>query len=182
MERIKISKNGQWQLVKSLNRNLYAPPEEHNVDPAREQQEAMSRAKGLNTNYVKNMNNHAGVEEPHVLVHRGIHSYKESESQEENKMKITPSHVETSSHSVHTLDPDYAHGYTTAYSEDGYTELPGTGRVFSFWVPKSKINTVGEYDEFKHDPSGVPYPDNYFISIQPGKYTRATPEEVYSKQ
>lgn len=182
MEQIRFHKNGQWQLIKSSNRNLYAPPEKHGVDPSREQQEALSRAKGFNASYVKNVKNSNGIEEPHVLVHRGIHSYKESESQDPNKLRITPSHIETSTHSVHTLDPHYAGAYTTAHSEDGDTQLPGVGRVFSFWVPKSKINTVGEYHDIQRDSSGTPYPDNYFISIQPGKYTRATPEEINVKR
>lgn len=176
MEYLKINQNGQWQLYKS-NRNLYAGPNP-NIDTAREQSEAISRAKSIHTGAVKTMKNHSGTLEPHVLVHRGIHSYKESESQDENKMKITPTHVETATHSVHTLDPKYANNYTEDFSEDGTTKLPGVGRVFSFWVPKSKINAVGEYHDITRDKDGKPYDDNNFISIQPGKYTRATPEET----
>mgnify|MGYP003330635023 FL=1 len=171
-ELLKTLSNGQWVLEK-INRNLYGSPEEYGVDPAREQEETISRAKSLNPDGVRSMKNQHGIEEPHILVHRGLHSYSASQSKNPNMLKITPSHVETFTNSVHTLDLGYADAYTTGYSEDGATELPGKGRVFSFWVPKSHVLAVGEEHEVKRDDSGKPNPENHFVSIKPGKYKRA---------
>lgn len=128
---------------------------------------AINRALNFNKNSVKQMPNEDGVTEPHVLVHRGLHRYNSSEAAESNKLKISPTHVSSLTDSVHTLDPNYASNYTSGYSEDGDFRLPGIGRVFSFWVPKSKIHIVrNSYEDIEPelDDKGLPYPDN-FLSL-----------------
>jgi hypothetical protein len=129
------------------------------------------------------MLNEDGIVEPHVLVHRGLSHYSSSEAAEPNKLKISPRHVSSLTDSVHTLDPGYASCYTSSYSEDGDFKLPGTGRVFSFWVPKSKIHIVRDsYEDIEPrlDDKGFAYPENFFVAVMPGKYKRATPEEIMS--
>jgi hypothetical protein len=185
MEKISYLPNGQWILEKAKPETKgeawhYGEAkvpftDEHAIE---QQDYAHDMAASHSKHAVKKMLNEKGEMEDHVMLHRGITGYDPEKSDEYNKLSISPTHIESSDHSVHTLYHDVAGSYSK--------KTGSSGKVLSFWVPKSKIKSMGQknvehlitnrqtlkqiYDEHADTQKHT--------SIHPGKFQRATPEEV----
>ena len=187
MEELNFLPNGQWQLSKAEPGNMdhysfgnSAPDFKiTGADVQKHQDIAYKKALSHSKHSVKKMVNEDGEPEDHIMLHRGLTTYNKSETGR-NTMKITPSHIESEDTNVHTLLPHIANAYATKYptNEDG-EEVNGPttkGKVLSFWVPKSKIHHMGGYiGESKFDNHAE---SQKHTSVMPGKFKRATPEEV----
>lgn len=100
-----------------------------------------------NSPYKTMINEETGKPEVHIAVHRGIGSNFDPDASGENKFKVTDSHIESNSSSVHTLYPSVAREYAGK-----------GGKVISVWVPVSKINALAEYHHagFKDKRNEIP--------------------------
>lgn len=187
MEKLNFLPNGQWELSKAEphgmdhysfgNRN----PEFKITGEDTQKHQDIAHRKALNhsKHSVKKIPNDSGELEDHILLHRGITHYNPNETTGHNAMKITPSHVESDDTNVHTLLPHIANAYSVNYpkDEDGAeTDGPtSSGKTLSFWVPKSKIHHMGGYTGGNFDEHAE---QQKHTSVMPGKFKRATPEEV----
>jgi hypothetical protein len=194
MEKITYLPNGQWELVKGEPKMvdhyaMHLPGNQFtDKDQTKQQDLAHSKALDYNKKSVKIMHNENGELEPHILLHRGVTEYSPDSASQPNGIHVSPTHVSTSTDSVHTLRPDIADIYATVYPEnepdydmsDGPSYESGTGPhkkgpVFSFWVPKSKIHYMGGYSGDRDFDTHAE--DQKHTSIRPGKYIRASESE-----
>lgn len=189
MEKITYLPNGQWELAKGEPKivdhySMHLPGNQFtDKDQAKQQDDAHSKALDYNKKSVKIMQNEHGQFEPHILLHRGVTEYSPDSASQPNGIHVSPTHVSTSTDSVHTLRPDIADIYATTYPEDdpdydssqASTGPNKKGPVFSFWVPKSKIHYMGGYGGNRDFDTHAE--DQKHTSIRPGKYVRASESE-----
>ena len=191
MEKVNFLPNGQWTLEKAEPKNMdhykfgNRNPDYKitDADAAKHQDMAYQKALAHSKHSVRNMLNDKGELEDHIMLHRGIGNYNPEATTGHNAMKISPTHIESDDTNVHTLLPHVAKNYSYKYPTDEEGEeipdgTPTKGKVLSFWVPKSKVHYMGGYLGEGSVGTDEHAESQKHTSIMPGKFKRATPEEV----
>jgi hypothetical protein len=148
-EQLLLNKNGQWKLIKTnptnpesyqsvYGLNLNDPNGRYTGDDLLRMQ---NKAIENNPNYTRNMVNiETGNEEPHLLVHFGNDRYDPNFVSHTNRngMRLNDKnnvHVYTTNGAVVSTHANYSSGFAAPGGD-----IKPQSRLFSFWVPKSKIH------------------------------------------